>query len=331
MTILTESTGVIVLPPFHDLASGRIQLSFAEHDAKLLFFLTYFDRVAVMPFNMMGLPGIITSTELEQTLVSQKVIGHIFPNQIKQNGHWDEDLISGIALEVYDLVNSGGDMWGIAGPVGTVFPAGISDVNALVVTLANCLPIPLPLTPLADILAFKASHEGDLARLRRVINRLGLSFRAGVKDADVRQIVEDELLAAVGSVVEAHKKRGIPFFKADLSVSFALPKVVVAAAAEWIAGNLGAAPGIGAIVGSAISFNLGKSSFAREDNKHPKDFEYVLKGLRQGILAIEGAQPFENDIESRTFSNNIIQLSYPQLITPPQKRLQMPNMENNVM
>jgi hypothetical protein len=330
--IISDSTGVLVVPPFDDLASGRIKLSFAEHDAKILFFLTYFDNVAVVPFNVAA-ADIWMSTELEQTLVEQQIIKVAMPPEINQgNGRsWNTEFIAEVSEEIYSNVNSIEPGWALAGTTETLEHAAVDEANAVVMTLLGVLPAPAPSTALGDILAFRADNAKALTQMRHAINKLSMSFRAGVNDEDVRSIVETELMSQVELVGAAFEKKGIPFFRSDLSIGFAIPKLAVSAAAEWLASSLGASPGLGALIASGLSFNLGKSQLAREDNKHPRDFEYLLSGLRKGIMTIEGQGPFEDDIVVSKFVGNYYKPIYPKRITPPKQRFSSMSFSDNVL
>ena len=103
MATLNESTGIIVVPPFINLSSGSLNISHGQHDNKVLFFLAYFQAVAVCNYNtFMGIPGgLLISTELEQTLVSQGIIKPTGFRWFKQKGQFGIEQASDIAEQLY--------------------------------------------------------------------------------------------------------------------------------------------------------------------------------------------------------------------------------------
>lgn len=322
MAILEAGTGVIVMPPYREISTRTLNLNYSEYDAKLMFFLCYFDRICVAPINPnFGFQAVSFSTELEQHLVKAHIAELVYANRITQAGDFDETFLSDYGTYLFDLMNGQENPhWALAPPDGLTAKLGAGELDTLVMILRDLLPCPHPNLPLEDLLAFKSENQAQLSKMRHSINKVALSFRGGLSSEDTAKVISQELEASIVDTTAAFQRCGVPFFTPDLAISWAIPRVIVGAIAELIGANLGVPPGWSAALASGVTFNLGKTKLGRDANNYPKDFSYVLSGLRDGILRkFPEAEPIEFDVENVKISRNRIPLGYPDDIVAPAK------------
>lgn len=318
MAILSEDTGVLVFPPYYDLASDRLNLSHREADAKLLFFLSYFEKVGVVPLNLALPLGILPgSTMLEQTLFQQKVIAKLDLVNVQQKGEWNQDFIAEQVRRAYVGMNNGErGHWAVASPEGTLREFRSQAINTIVVTLERCLPCPRDDVPPNEVIGFRVEHRAELDTLRRNLNRAFFSL-GGASVEDANAIFEKDLAEALNQVQSSYKKRGIPVFFPDMEVSLQVPGEYVTAASEVIAQLFGAPMGVGGAVAAFVSANLGGFSLSPGGNQFPKDYSYVLKGLRRGVLESFPDREYSNDLDNVRIARNIARLGYPSDLAEP--------------
>ena len=290
-----------------------------------MFFLIYFDRIMLSPINMnfgMG-GGFQSSTLLEQTLVRRDLAQLAYPPAIRQDGDWDAQLLADVIAPTFEgLRTFEGGHWALAGPP-EVEPLFEGDaLTSLVMTLRRTLPCPRPDRPLDELLAFKQAHIEELRRFRHGISKLSLMFRSGSDPIKSLTVAHTEIESIVDDVRRAFEGDKIPFFTPDLSISWAIPSVAVAALAEIISQELGLPPGLGEVVASGITFNVGRSRLAHEGNSAPRDFSYLLSGMNESLLeAFPQRGPLIFDIENVVVRNNIVRCFYPpELRSPPSLR-----------
>lgn len=325
---VSAQTGVIITSPFSHLDTGTLNLSFAQADAKLLFFMTYFSQVAVAPFNyrIPSTTSVLTSTELEQQLAEQGLIRTCIYKRIEQGGAFDVDFVSSMAENAYLESNSAGDgrVWALAPTSEMAEHYAMGDLNCIVATIEQSLPCPRADVPISDVIAFRQENEADLVRLYDALNSTFFRLRGGGLSAtEANQMLAREVTDSIKAVQAAFKRFKIPFFTPDLAISYSIPKIAVAAVAELLGHAVGLPLGYAGGAASAITFNLGKSKLGREDNKSPKDFQYVLSGLERGILAqgILAKPPVEYDLLNINLHGISIPGFYPQnVVAPPRMR-----------
>lgn len=321
--LIDEGTGIIVTPPFGNLTSNTLNLSFAEYDAKLLFYLTYFDRIAVTSFNPVVMPGQILqcSTLLEQHLVTSGAALNLFPQRLRQRGPFNASQVREIVEWAARLLNEEqekiGRQWAITPPDGAVSELEAGDIDTLVMSLQGILPAPLPNTPLDDLLKFKEDHRAQLSRLRHGISKIASSLNA-VSANETAKLIEDELTHSIEDVRSTFKSTGMPFFTWDLAIAYRLPAVATAWIGEFIGQNLGLPSGWGAAAGSCIGLNIGKTKISQDSNSYPRDFSYVLSGFRESILKSNPSfELVEYDIENVILTDNDFPMGYPPDLQPP--------------
>lgn len=318
---VTSETGIILIPPYRDLEASRLTLSFKEHDAKMLFFLTYFKHVVVLPFNInFGFAVLMTSTLLEQTLVQQEVIKVFLYNPLSHSS-FDSEFIGNIADNVYTQMNENeSGTWAIAPTqdIASVWEDG--EINTLVAILRQCLPCPHPEVSLVDILSFRNENDDKLNRLFSHISRLLLSIREGLSADDIRYIITNDLTSSIDDVSSAYDRSKIRFFNVDLEVSLALPSSLVASCTAALA-TIIHNPVVLTLAGwglGQLAFNLTANKLGRHGNQYPAEFQYVLSGLRRGILASDPNDPeYANDLDNVTLENNAVTGFYPERLTQP--------------
>jgi hypothetical protein len=311
MAGLDQGTGIVVFQPFRDLSSKRLRLSHAEADAKLLFFLSYFERVATFPFNT---TGILTSTELEQTLAHQHQV-KVLVRPRWQYGDFDETMWSSLANEVFDAMNlADGPAWAVSPPAEAWSGVAEGPVNSLVISMERCLPCPHPGVPAAEILAFRAEYGERLGVLRRALDDVYFSIGRGSEE-DARRILQNRIGDAVRQTHDEFKKSGLRFFKGSLKVGL---QVLSPMLGKALAAGVGV-PGLGEIAGGAIAVAAEHSALAVPRNSSPRDFEYVLTGIRRGLLeAFPDEEPQELDADMLV-GHNISKGQFPVNIQAPRK------------
>lgn len=311
--ILSESAGIGVMPPFADLGGSAVRLNFLEAELRYKFFVTYFDRVLAIPFNP-TLPNgkLLTSSELEQVLVSQEIIGLCRFPRLEQKGGFDVDLMKDYATTAFELLNDGVNSFAIAPPI----EAGGSDdvpVNAIVLALEKCLPCPGVDVPVTDLLQFKTSHAKELARLRHELTFIQSSLAGHPTTAERNRLFVDRLSYCVEDITKAFERSGFNWFKPDVEFAFRLPIGLVAA-------SISSDPFIGTIAGilaSSLSVKLFSSKLSRPGNMYPANFQVLLKGLEEGVFTSSPQKRSgEFDIDL-TLLNNSLELTYPSRITKP--------------
>jgi hypothetical protein len=318
MSLLSDNTGVIVLPPFRDLTDSTLKLSYREYDARLLFFLLYFDRIRTVPLNVGGFSPITTSTELEQTLVEQGAIeGTVLFRQIRQP-LFDDQFILSLARPAYEQLNGAGDgSWALALPESARGEVE-GQANCMVAVLQRCLPCPTPDVPVHEVLDFKERHRPELLRLQAALDRCFFGLLGGLDEAAARQLFETEVQTSIQDVNQAFAKEGFRVFHPDLEISLRLPLdllpglLPIVGGAAW--GEFGTIAGL---VGSMISVRLAKSYFATAGNAYPRGFAYLLGGLRKAIMRDRPDDPpFETDIEIEMV-DNVFSTVFVRTPTPP--------------
>lgn len=182
----TFNTGIIVMPPFTDIASNKLNLSYRASDANLIFYLLYFDRVSVCPLN---LHFIETSTILERNLFHQQIVQALIRKEVK-TGSSLEKLFTEFASSAFDSSNHGSNgEWAIAPPPELQLSGVSGPVNSLFLSLRNCLPIPNIDASIEDILSFKLSHAAELASFHSVIDKLYFGLIGCASQEDVDRII----------------------------------------------------------------------------------------------------------------------------------------------
>jgi hypothetical protein len=247
-----------------------------------MFFLTYFDAVAVMRFNTYAA---ITSTILEQTLVAQKIICAIRP-PLFQIGEFDEDFLRSDAESAFrganDLKHL--DLWArpwaiCPSPEVHLSQAqGGGTANVLALTMEECLPCPHPDVPVAEILSFREEFRAELQAFRGAIDDLYFAIARGSEE-EARYVLQRQLLESVRDAQAASANAGPKAFMVGLKV---LLNIGTAGAAAWFMQRYGEFAS--AAAGSAVSLAMEHSPLKISANKDPRDFAYVTRGLRRGLL-----------------------------------------------
>lgn len=318
MGVLSEETGVILVPPFRGpFQNSQMQLSFEEYDAQILFYLAYFDNIVVVPHNVDSEGGgVQTSTLLEQSLVRRGKIrfGHV---PAVDYGDFDEAAVASLTKPIYEQLNdAGNEQYALATPpsMSAAFPA--SGLNSLVVSLERCLPAPRPDIPADEIIAFRKEFSSELALLRIALTKLCFGLNGGVSVEDARALMEREILLHVGAIQQEFTRAKFPFALPDLKVWCRLGSVAAGATiGTMLAGPLGAV--VGAVAGSAIELSIEGSGLARTSNAYPPDFQYVASGFQHAMIKAFPERPlFELNID-KTVGYNTAPLTYPTDLTEP--------------
>jgi hypothetical protein len=261
-----------------------MSLSFAEADARILFYLTYFEDVAVVPINLDMGPAILNSTELEQTLVHQGIIKAVGPFHFAM-ADFDADFVASqfAAPAYYACNNHEPGYWALA-PSESLLPAlEVGASTSAVLCLERCLPCPQPDVPLHDVLDFREKNKGQLARLHHQLEVWMARLSAGESIEDLVRLFENDLRFALEDIKEAFRREGLPFGLVGLETSFEVPPDVMKQAAE-AAGKIFCMPMMFEILGSLLNIAFKPNKLRRATNSLPANFQYVVTGIAEGVL-----------------------------------------------
>lgn len=311
VTALGTDTGVILIPPFKELGSATANLSFREWDAKILFFLAYFKNVAVVPFNTSAFS---TSTILEQTLVFQQQIVAESPPRWEIDS-FDLNFWSEQTKSAFDAINlrEEGETWAMSPPGEVAIALSREGGPALTLSFENCLPCPHPDTSPADLLSFRAEFADELSAFRAGLEDLSAAINADSEE-QARRVLEHRLREAVQQTQSSWRSSGLRSFLGTLKVGL---QIASPALGHVLAGHFGY-PGLGETLAVGIAVAADHSALSRAGNAYPKDFEYVLTGLKRGLLAAFPEEPeLHFDVRNTTIRSCILQPNYPQTPTPP--------------
>lgn len=319
MGILNDNTGVVVIPPFRGpWEESKIRLNFHEHDATILFYLMYFENVAVAPYNVPRF-GIWSSTEIERQLIQSNLIMGGFPtqsnfDQFRPSSYFEYASATHHAL---NQIHPGG--WAMAPPASFADFVASDGLEALVLTMRRCLPCPRPDVPASELIEFRRGNAATLQRLQRSLNRLQFGLNHAVAQEDVMRLVQGELRDAVESVRNEVRAAGIAHGLCSLSFATrAIGAGVGGALGGLFAGPFGAA--LGAVAGAGVEFAIQRSLLSHEQNGYPRDFQYIASGIVEGLLEEFPDMQFEGlnlDFESR---GNVWSHEYPNEIRQPPNR-----------
>jgi hypothetical protein len=318
-----DRLGVLVVPPYSFHEDGVFSLSFGEADARLLFYLTYFRRVAVAPMNVpMGGFGFQTSTELEQTLAHQKIVEPImFPRL--GGGSMGARLVTDLTLPLYEHLNDKDPgKWAYAPPSSTADYLATDGSPALMLALQRCLPAPRPDVPANEILSFRDEHDRELRQFHHALDKVTEMLAASGDPKDATRIIETELALTIEEIAEAFHKAKIAPGLVSLGLSFNVPEVMISGVFEAAILAAGGPPVLGSVLGGMVSVGIKRSRVPRGGNQWPRTFEYVASGFREGIIAAEPASErlFDTEINRLEFRDNQGSFWYPEDVRSPPRR-----------
>lgn len=289
----------IIAPPFQFVRDSSISLSFGESDARLLFFKTYFDRVAVAPININFTP-FFTSSILEQTLVQQRELAVVCPQRLVFQ-ELNPEFIGGLTSSLYAGMNERqAGQWALA-PHGQVGDWLSSEGHpAMYLALERCLPAPRPDVQLHEVIDFRLKHEDLVRRLHHHIDVFTLSISAGANPGRRLELLADELKDVVGELQAAFERERVPFGLVTLKPSFQVPGEIITALGGGLAGMAGVPVPLGLLAGAFLSIGIKLSKVPRATNQLPRNFEFIAEGFREGILQNnpDSAALFENHYDN---------------------------------
>lgn len=252
-----------------------------------------------------------TSTELEQILYQQGFLSPYFPASVSFQDFDEEWLAKEFALQVYNRANEDLEdgFWALAPSArSSEILHGAGD-SVLMVSLQNCLPCPSPNISLEEIISLKTDHEDELRRFHHRIDTFWNSVCAGedIETAHTRQAAE--IQCCMDDIADLLTKKKFPFGFVGLDISLAFPTAVIAE-------MLGASPTTAFLIG-CVGISVSRSVAKKGTNKFPTNFEYVLRGLKNGLLSVDPDFPLDHDDISVSMRNITARLSYPPPLTPP--------------
>jgi hypothetical protein len=315
--------GVLVVPPYQFHEDGVFSLSFGEADARLLFFLTYFQRVAVAPLNVpLGSMGVMTSTELEQTLAHQQLVRPVMFQRL-QGGSMGAAMVTAFTVPLYERLNNEEPGYWAYAPAPSAADYLAQDGNpVLMLSLERCLPAPRPDVPANEVLAFRNEHALELERFHHHLDKATATITATSDVRAATRIVETDLALSIEEIAQAFQKAKIPRGLVSMSLSFSVPGQMISGALEVAVQAVGGPPTLGTLLGGMISVGLKRSRVPHGGNQWPRAFEYIASGFREGMLAAdpESERFFVPNINRLEFRNNQVTLGYPEKILPPHGR-----------
>lgn len=308
---MITGTKILLQPPYR----GGFALSHAEADARLAFFLTYFDQVVPLTFNppVMGGQILLVSTELEQRFTRLAGMSHVRPPVMEIDDINSNAFLDGMAGQALAMLNDGLGGFALASREGFSGVAGLEAVDRIVLLLENCLPAPHYETPLEELLAFKVEHEGLLRSFHEAVE--DLYYGIGNRPLDtLLPRLKDKLDAHVEQVLLAYESRGLRSYMGMLKIALKLAPPMIGELIGLAAG----VPMVGGIAGGVIGLATDRVKLPTDGNAVPKDFEYVLSGLEAGHRT---AFPHEPVMAVNFVGPNVTQCRFPGLYpdtpTPP--------------
>jgi hypothetical protein len=239
----------------------------------------YFDKVAY-PTNRMiyvehGDPSFKKLSQIgfaeEVTIEYDRLIAGLLPDGSPLFGH--------SVGRSYAFLNSREPgCWAISGS-DDYLPQRAAEVslNCLLVELISLLPVPTNDTDPLELLRFNKEHRNQLLQLRVAIGKMAQKIAASSTPEITRSLVEEELIANLEDIRNSLERRRIPSFLSNITFGIALPSCAI----ELLASKCGVPPGIGSILGGAVSASWAYSPFSRAKISTPADFMYVQKSMRK--------------------------------------------------
>lgn len=329
---VSQQTSVLIVPPFYENENQTFNLSFQEHDAKIKFFLTYFQRINVLTFNIPIFTGqLLCSTELEQELAQQGIVRPLFPADFEIGGVANSQFFSHYARYFYDMLATVENVPTALAPFPEMLPHMRSDeLNCLVLSMRSCLPCPDINTNIVDIIDFRNRNHKQLTKFYSTLNSVGLMFSSIESVQDKFEAISDNLNSSIDEIIESYSDFGLKWFPVSLNVSFSLPKSIVVSLAEAIAQYTGLPAGFGALVASNFELTIEPNNLSKLDNQYPRDFQYIVNGIRDRIFQLNEDPDFIPDLNNILIENNKVPALYPKDLTPP-IRINGLSFKNNVI
>ena len=258
------------------------------------------------------------SPEVEQVLRAQDIIETIQKSRYNISAVNDEFVAEQMALDSYKHLNTAmPGKWAVATTPDIQNSLSQGGIDTVVISLIRCLPAPMPGTKAHEILEFRSRHADKLARLHNLLDNLILNISNSTDCVYALRTYSKDLIYTIDDIKGCMQASKIRFWPASLEIGVSVPQGIIAG----IVAALGAPLGIAAAVANTLTIGIKRTRIPHGGNATPRKYEYVVQGLREGILQSDPSlsNKLDYDIKNVQITKSMVNSFYPDDISTPSK------------